>query len=196
MKNYLCVLILGMLVLPVFPQDETPPNAEDTSESDNIADLMTKAEQGDADAQFNLGRMYDAGQGVPQDFREVVRWFRAAAEQGHESAQFSLGFMYFMGEAIPMDYKEAFRWYRESAVQGNSSAQSSLGSMYRVGRGVPQDYIQAHMWYNLAASSSGGKDREMADENRDSIAERMTSEQIAEAQRLAREWEPKSSEGQ
>jgi TPR repeat protein len=186
-------LILGMLVLPVFPQDEPPPTTGDTSEvSDNITDLITKAEQGDADAQFNLGRMYDAGQGVPKDFREVVRWFRAAAEQGHESAQFSLGFMYFMGEAIPLDYKEAFRWYLAAAEQGNSSAQRSLGAMYRAGRSVPQDYIQAHMWYNLAASSGGDAGRKMAAKSRDSTAKTMTSEQIAEAQRLAREWRPKT----
>ena len=58
-----------MLVLPVFPQDEPPPTTGDTSEeSDYIADLMKKAEQGDASAQFNLGVMYDDGQGVPQDY--------------------------------------------------------------------------------------------------------------------------------
>ncbi len=188
-------LVLGMLVLPVFPQDEPPLNTEATSEvSDNIAEVMKKAEEGDASAQYRLGRMYDAGQGVPQDFREVVRWFRAAAEQGHESAQFSLGFMYFMGEAIPQDYKEAFRWYLAAAEQGNSSAQKSLGAMYRAGRGVPQDPIQAHMWYNLAASSGGDQGRKMAVKSRDSTAKKMTAEQIAEAQRLAREWKPKVQE--
>ncbi len=64
--------------------------------------------------------------------------------------------------------------------------------MYNYGQGVPQDYIQAHMWYNLAAASGGDDDREMAAKNRDLIAEKMTSEQIAEAQRLAREWKPKT----
>ena len=187
-------LILGMLVLPVFPQDEPPPTTGDTTEaSDNIAELMKKAEEGDASAQYRLGFMYDAGQGVPQDFREVVRWYRAAAEQGHVSAQFNLGFLYFMGEAIPQDYKEAFRWYRASAVQGNSKAQNSLGAMYRAGRGVPQDYVQAHLWFYLAAANSElDQERKLWAKNRDSIAKKMTSEQIAEAQRLAREWKPKT----
>ncbi len=64
--------------------------------------------------------------------------------------------------------------------------------MYGDGWGVPQDYVQAHMWYNLAASRlPPGKDRDLAAENRDIIAERMTPAQIAEAQRLAREWKPK-----
>jgi len=57
---------------------------------------------------------------------------------------------------------------------------------------VPQDFVQAHMWYNLAASDLTGDDRELAAKNRDSLAEEMTSEQIAEAQRLAREWKPKT----
>ncbi len=64
--------------------------------------------------------------------------------------------------------------------------------MYEKGQGVPQDYVQAHMWYNLAASHfAPGSDRDRAVKNRDIIAEKMTPAQIAEAQRLAREWKPK-----
>ena len=61
--------------------------------------------------------------------------------------------------------------------------------MYANGQGVPQDYVQAHMWYNLAGASG---DAEGA-KNRDLIAQKMTPAQVAEAQRLAREWKPKSS---
>ncbi len=57
---------------------------------------------------------------------------------------------------------------------------------------MPQDYIQAHMWFNLAAASGGDEDRETDAKNRDLTTEKMTSEQIAEAQRLAREWKAKS----
>ena len=61
--------------------------------------------------------------------------------------------------------------------------------MYGNGRGVPQDDVQAHMWFNLAASRSTGEDRETAVRNRDIVAGRMDPTQIAEAQRLAREWD-------
>jgi TPR repeat protein len=64
--------------------------------------------------------------------------------------------------------------------------------MYRKGQGVPQDYLQAHMWVNLAASASQGETNEIYAKLRKLIAEKMTSEQIAEAQRLAREWKPKT----
>jgi len=63
--------------------------------------------------------------------------------------------------------------------------------MYAKGNGVPQDYIQAHMWWNLAAASfpaSGSKNRDVAEKHSDEVAAKMIPEQIAEAQRLAREW--------
>ena len=88
---------------------------------------------------------------------------------------------------MTQDYTEAVRWYRKAADQGNAFAQNNLGVMYDNGNGVAQDYVQAHMWYNLAAEQ-GVK---LAIENRDSAAEEMTPAQIAEAQKLAREWKPK-----
>ncbi len=69
------------------------------------------AEQGNANAQFFLGVMYDKGQGVRQDLREAARWFRKAAEQGVAEAQSNLGFMYGYGEGVPQDYAQAYMWY-------------------------------------------------------------------------------------
>jgi TPR repeat protein len=76
-------------------------------------------------------------------------------------------------------------WYRKAADQGVIDAQFNLGIMYVYGSGV-QDYVQAHMWWNLAAVS-GDED---AIKNRDKVAKKMTPAQIAEAQKLAREWKP------
>ena len=75
------------------------------------------AEQGDAEAQFNLGLMYYKGRGVPQDYAEAVKWYRKAAEQGVAEAQYNLGFMYNNGQGIPQDYAEAARWYLKAAEQ-------------------------------------------------------------------------------
>ncbi len=84
------------------------------------------------------------------------------------------------------------RWYRKAAKQGYAEAQYILGRMYGEGLGVPQDYAHAHMWWNLAASRyPPGEDRDKAVKNRDIVAEKMTPAQIAEAQKLAREWMPK-----
>ena len=62
--------------------------------------------------------------------------------------------------------------------------------MYATGLGVSQDYVAAHMWYNLAGARSARDQRHTYVGERDSVATRMTPEQIAEAQRLAREWQP------
>ncbi len=88
------------------------------------------------------------------------------------------------------------RWYRLAAEQGNANAQYSLGVMYANGEGVKRDYVLAYMWANLAASQKTGVDRKMSEELRDSLEKKMTRQQIAEAQRLAREFKPKRSGSQ
>ena len=123
-----------------------------------------------------------------------IEQLRKAAEQGNATAQGNLGLMYNNGEGLPQDYQEAVIWYRKAAEQGNASAQFSLGLRYANGEGVPQDYVQAHKWVNLAASRTTGEVAENSRLLRDQLAEKMTASQVAEAQRLAREWQPKSWE--
>ena len=142
------------------------------------------AKQGHADAQYELGKVYLHGSGVAQDNREAVRWWREAAEQGHAMAQFNLGASYNIGQGVVQDYSEAVRWYRQGAEQGLAEAQFGLGGAYQFGWGVPEDLVYAHKWYNLA----GSQGYTVAQENRRDVERRMTREQVAEAQRLAREW--------
>ena len=144
-------------------------------------------EQGYATAQHNLGVAYREGNGVGQDYAKAVRWFRMAAEQGYADAQYNLGSMYRLGQGMTEDYAEAAKWFRLAAEQGHVDTQYNLGVMYRDGQGEPKDLVHSHMWFSLAANQG---DYEAA-RNRDLVARRMTPEQISEAQRLAREWEPK-----
>jgi TPR repeat protein len=83
------------------------------------------------------------------------------------------------------------KWYRLAAEQGYALAQNNLGFMYAKGQAVPQDHVLAHMLFDLAASRLEAEERDMAIKNRDIVASKMTPEQIAEAQKLAREWKPK-----
>ena len=88
----------------------------------------------------------------------------------------------------------AVEWYRKAAQQGHASAQFNLGVKYAKGKGVPQDYAAAHKWFNLGASrfpASEATLRDKAVKIRETIVMRMTPAQIAEAQRMAREWKPK-----
>ena len=145
------------------------------------------AEQGNVTAQLELGLLYDKGTGVPQDHKEAARWYRMAAENGDATAQFNLGLLFFKGEGVRQDDQEAVHWFRQAAEQNHTSAQYNLAYMYYFGRGVLQDSVQAHMWLDLAARHGEKKPSTV----RDLIALFLSQAQIAEAQRLAREWRPK-----
>jgi len=148
-----------------------------------LAKFRSSAQQGVSEAQYNLALMYDKGRDVAQDYKEAVRWYQLAAKQGSAEAQVNLGVMYSDGRGVAQDYKEAVRWYLLAARQGAAKAQHNLGVRYFLGQGVPQEYTRAHMWFNIAAVS---EDKDSV-KNRDIAASKMTSQQIEQAQRMARE---------
>ena len=146
------------------------------------------ADQGLATAQSNLGVAYATGRGVPRNTVEAVRWYRLAAEQGFATAQVNLGAMYADGDGVSQDDAEALRWYRLAAEQGDADAQFSLALMYANGRGVQPGDVEAYVWFSLAAAQASGENRDRYVEARDGFAEFLTAEQLADAQRRAREW--------
>jgi TPR repeat protein len=128
--------------------------------------------------------------GTRQDYAEAFKWYKQSGDKGLADAQLWLGVMYEAGQGIPQNYSEAAKWYRKSADQGDPDAQWSLSIMYDKGWGVVQDYVAAHMWANLSASKASEIVRKESVKLRDQLASKMTPQQIAEAQRLAREWKP------
>ena len=139
------------------------------------------AEQGDAKAQYHLGRMYRDGNGVAQDYKTAVKWYTLAAEKGGASAQNNLGKLYENGQGVAQNYKIAVKWYTLSAEQGNEVGQWYLGSMFEKGQGVAQDYVKSHMWWNIAAIDGSV----YAIWVRDFVAKKMTPAQIEKAQEAA-----------
>jgi TPR repeat protein len=144
------------------------------------------ADKGMAEAQNDLGSLYVHGAGVKRDDAEAVRLYRAAAEQGLAEAQSNLGMQYEIGAGVAQDLTAALMWYRRGAEQGNADAQFNLAGMYYRGKGVSQDFALAYMWVSLAAAKG---DAEFI-KNRDLIAAKMTPAQLAEGQRLVRDWKP------
>jgi TPR repeat protein len=116
------------------------------------------------------------------DFATALKEWKPLAEQGDATAQFNLGMMYYYGDGVPQDYSAAARWYRLSAEQGDVDAQQELGYMYQRGFGVLQVDLLAYMWYNIASANG----YVLSGKFRDKIAAKMTSADIAEAQRRAR----------
>lgn len=152
------------------------------------------AEQGDSYAQFKIGSWHHTGQfGVRKDLAEALKWYRKAAEQGNVSAQSKLAQMYDFGKDVPQDHFEAAKWYRKAAEQGSDLEQYNLGVMLYRGEGVPKDYVRSYMWLNIVSGSNVTtrpqiRTREWALQLRDDVEKLMTREQVAEAQRLSREW--------
>ncbi len=143
--------------------------------------------QGQVEAQYNLGVMYDQGKGVPKNYSDAYKWYKLAAEQGFANAQYNLGVMYDQGYGIPKNYAQAIKWYKLAAEQGFANAQYNLGVMYYRGEGIPKNYIDAYKWFNIVVSSED-KVSDAARALMNINEPRMTSEQIATAQNLAKEW--------
>ena len=118
-----------------------------------VGEWRPLAEDGHIEAQFNLGAVYEAGRGVPEDSAEAAGWYALAAGQGHARAQYNLGVMYADGRGVPRDDARAATWMRKAAAQDHAKAQYNLGVLYQTGRGVPKDPVQARIWFDRAAAN-------------------------------------------
>ena len=155
--------------------------------------LRPLADARDAKAEFHLGRMYALGQGVGQDPKQAVAWYRKAAERGDAEAEFVLGVMSLDRSGAPQDASQAVAWLRKAAEKGVFNAQFRLGMMYAKGAsGLEPDPIAARMWLSLAAErAENAYVHDLVTKERSKLSAGMTPAEIAEAQRRAIEWRAK-----
>ena len=113
------------------------------------------AEQGHAEAQFNMGFYSIQGIGVDRDTIQAVEWYQKAAEKGHAEAQYILGDFYYNGVGVTPDTIQAVEWYRKAAEQGHTSAQHMMGIAYENGYGIERSEPSAIEWYRKAAKGTG-----------------------------------------
>jgi uncharacterized protein len=150
------------------------------------------ADKNYAAAEFELGRLYVNGHGVAKDYATALSWFRKAADQGSADGQFALGVMYQNGQGVVQDYATAANWYTKAAERDNPTAQYALGILYYQGEGVPKDLVTAYVWFELAAAGGDKLQSPITSQNalsyRDLVATKMKKDQIAEAQKRARDW--------
>jgi TPR repeat protein len=146
--------VLSLAFTPVAAQDFS--KGYDAYQAGDYATALQEwtplAEAGKADAQTNLGYMYDIGQGVLQDYAEAVRWYRLAADQGHASAQYNLGVMYENGQGVLQDNVMAHMWYNIGAANGDE-----LGGEQRdsIAEGMTQQAIEQAQAMARECMSSG-----------------------------------------
>jgi S1-C subfamily serine protease len=118
---------------------------------------------------------------------EGLKLLQKDAEQGNAESQFHLGRCYCDGHFVPQDREKAVQWYRKAAEQNYALAQCSLGICYTTGQGVAKDYVEAYKWWLLAAAQGD----EVAKQFMPHVEDKMTREQIAEGQKLARNFKPR-----
>lgn len=136
-------------------QDELPNTAAPLPERYcAIAErLLSVAEQGDADSQLQLARMYRRGLGTKRNLKLAHDWYECAAAQGNSSAMFELGELYWLG-LMGIAYKaDALKWYAKAASQGNAEAQYRLGIICKFGPGLTRDHSAAFEWWQKAAKN-------------------------------------------
>lgn len=112
-----------------------------------------RAEIGDIPAMFYLGKIYDRGYFVEQDYQKAMEWYLKAAEAGNNYAMVNIGVMYHNGNGIKQDYQEAMEWYLRATETGNAIAMNNIGNLYFSGSGVKQDYQKALEWFSKAADA-------------------------------------------
>jgi len=143
------------------------------------------AEQGHAEAQLFLGKMYMSGEGVLVDPEEAIKWLKASAAQGNADAEFFVGSYYLLTHR---DVAEGTKWLRLSAEQGQQDAQLVLGKAYLKGdKDLSRDPVQAEMWMQLAAKNN----LDFYKDELSAAEAQMTAAQIARGKALAADWKPK-----
>ena len=154
-----------------------------------FAECLPLAQEGNATAQFCIGRMYANGFGVMMDDAEALKWYGMAAASGHAEAQYNLGVMHANGWGVPMNDEEAAKLYRQSAEQGFVQAMSALAYVSYRGIGVDEDVAAGYMWYHVAAELGDFS----AIANRDALAEKLSQEDMLTAKANAAKWLEKFS---
>ncbi len=151
-----------------------------------LAALTTKAQQGDAQAEFTLGVGYFTGAAGSVDHGKAVAWLQKSADAGHAYAQANLASLYISGVGVPKDDVAAFSYFQKAAMAGLAKAQDNVAYMYAVGMGVDQNYKMAYVWYDLASRNGMPEDAQM----RDTALMNMPLNEIDNARKLAGALDP------
>lgn len=117
---------------------------------------LPKANQGDENAQLEIGEMYNRGRGTAKNPIQAFEWYLKAANQGNTKAAYKIGYAYLVGKGVPADFTKAMSWLTIASNKGYERAHYYLGEIYELGKGVDVDLKTALTWYEKA--SGGGFD--------------------------------------
>ena len=154
-------LPLAILLLTLWHPGVLAELAEPTQANGEAVGLyVLRAEQGDPDAQYELGHAYATGNDVERDRSKAIKWYTAAAKAGHLKAQYALGSLFQHGwkgipPNYPPNYREAANWFKQAAERGHAKAQWQLSLLYENGKGVTKSIVEAYKWSTIAVLGAG-----------------------------------------
>ncbi|MGD8559219.1 MAG: tetratricopeptide repeat protein [Gammaproteobacteria bacterium] len=144
------------------------------------------AESGNAEAQYDLGTMYERGNGVAKDMQKAFDWYLKAAKQGSDKGAYKVGLSYLHGKGVKEDHKKALKWLNDAADKNYVRAFYFIGTMYEKGDGVSKDLNKALRWYTRAYKGGYTIAKERANEVRETVKEREIQAELQRQRRLAR----------
>ncbi|WP_460020025.1 tetratricopeptide repeat protein [Magnetospira thiophila] len=161
-----------------------------------LKEFSLAATHGDPEAAYNMGALYQLGQGVERSEAEALKYYRQAATGGSRDGQFALGSFYHRGKGwLQKDPDQAVYWYEKAAEQGSIAAQYNLGMMFATGEGVAvaygsnPDYVKAFSWFSIVRRNvETDEDRAKVDVTLGELKEHMTDGQLARANELVEDW--------
>lgn len=186
--------ILVILLMPAFVSAADVKKGLDAYDvgdyETSLSECQPLADEGDAMAQFCVGRLYANGFGVAMNDDQALHWYGQAANQGHREAQYNLGIMHANGWGVVMNDVEAGKYYLLAANSGFIPAIKSIAGLCHSGMGVEQNIVEAYMWFSIAA--------ELGDFNseykRDQVGDELSPDELLDAQQMATRWLNKHNE--
>jgi TPR repeat protein len=181
-KHLLAWALLSCVAL--YAEDQPSYRAHVNSGYAHAAKIVTAAAKGEAAARFELGMLHEKGEVLAQNHKEAAKWFHLSADEGYAPAQLYLGLLYLSGKGVDRDYGQAVRYLTLAAEQNEADAQFLLGGIYFGDTVVPHNYVESYKWFRLASIKGNGESQNPLD----SVSKRMSPQQVAEAERLIREF--------
>jgi TPR repeat protein len=150
------------------------------------------AQGGHTFAMNNVGMMYKKGNGVPQDHKKAVKYFKQSSDQGFSLASYNLAAMYQSGKGVKKNRKAAFKWMLKAAEKRFGKAQIKLGRWYKIGFGVKKSKVKALEWFLIAENNSKGRLAELAAKEIKKVKTILSEAEIAKATDAAESFVPAS----
>ncbi len=148
---------LAILLLALWhPGVSAEPDQPAQTNGEAVGLNVLRAEQGDPDAQYNLGHAYTTGKEIERDRSKAIKLYASAAKAGHLEAQYALCSLFQHDwKGIPPNHREAANWFKQAAERGHVKAQWQLSLLYENGKGIKKSVVEAYRWSTIADHGAG-----------------------------------------